>query len=157
MSYSIIDHGAEVSIHVAAHSRRDLFADALMSLMSLMKHDRVNMAERIERSISASALDETELLLSFLSEALRRARVYKEVYTRVVFSYCDDIFLEARLYGAPLEVRDEEIVSVSAYGASVKKLGPDAWEAEFSGNLACDDASARDGEPETGELFVSQY
>ena len=132
MSYSILEHSAELKIHVEGRTRQELFSDAVLGMMSVMKRDRKNLEGIITRKISLGALDETALLVDFLNEVLLRSHMYKEVYIKVSFSYCDEIFLEAELEGVPIEKFDEDVRVVAYYEADVQKNERDNWETEIS-------------------------
>lgn len=119
MSYSILEHTNELRIRVEGETREELFADAVAGMMSVMRSDRQHLQGSVTRKVSLGALDQTTLLVDFLNEVLLRAHMYHELYTKVSFDYCDEIFLEGVLEGTPVQAFDENIRTVAYYQTDV--------------------------------------
>lgn len=83
--YEILQHTADVRLHVTASSLEGLFADALRGLMAVMHGEAVARDEETE-GLEIESVDVTALLVDFLNEALVRALVRRCTYTGASFA-----------------------------------------------------------------------
>ena len=105
-----------------------LFNDALLGMMYILKPVQKFTQEKIERDISIEAIDATALLADFLNEVLFLASANKESYTHVIFYKIQPTGLRAKLFGISAESFHREIKAVTYHEAEVKQADGGAWE-----------------------------
>ena len=99
MGYEILGHTADIRLKVWGLSREDLFRDALLGMMSIIKAKGEGRKAKNKRAIKIESADETERLVDFLNEALLQSNINKEVYMDVRFKSLSETKLEAELFG----------------------------------------------------------
>ena len=129
MSYKILEHTADLRIHVEGKSLEALFRDSALGMMDLMKpEDFEEKGKKAEREISLQSLDETTLLIDFMSEVLLLAHTNKEIYTKINFKKVSDTELQAKLSGVPISEFKEDIKAVTYHEADVRQTENGKWE-----------------------------
>ena len=128
MPYTILEHTADVRMHVEAESLEGLFRDALLGMMAIIKPNPEAGREPITRTFSLSAVDLTALLVDFLNESLFQSHTNKEVYTSVTFPKFRKTSLAAELTGVSVDEFDEDIKAATYHEADVKKNKDGKWE-----------------------------
>ena len=129
MSYKILEHTADLKIEIRGSSIEDLFAETALAMMDLMKPENFQEQEGYtQREISLKSLDETTLLIDFMSEILLQANINKEIYTKIAFKEFSSSSLEATLKGVPISEFKEDIKAVTYHEADVKKNSDGTWE-----------------------------
>lgn len=129
MSYKILEHTADLKIAIQGKSLEDLFAEAALAMMDLMKPENFQeQKDSTQREISLTSLDETTLLIDFMSEVLLLANINKEIYTKIVFKEFSSSSLEATLEGIPISEFKEDIKAVTYHEADVKENSDGTWE-----------------------------
>jgi protein archease len=128
--FEIVDHTADVGIVAHGATRKGLFANAALGMMSIIVDpEGVLDAETLDVCVDAD--DRAGLLASFLSELLFRLEVDLFVTHRADVSDVSDTELRATLHGERICERHEflgEIKAVTHHGLSVEQDG-DAWHA----------------------------
>lgn len=117
MSWEIVEHTADVRIHVAAATVEDLFADSVRALMEVMRVDRGARTDH-RAMLQIESPDLTALLVDFLNEVL--ARVLTE---RCGFEP-ESIVLEGMTVRAvlrPLGPFEEDVKAVTYHQADVHR------------------------------------
>lgn len=137
MPYEVIEHTADLKIRVWGSSLQDLFSEALLAMMKIMKITTKLPIDNLvvtERGIRVEAPDKTVLLVDFLSELLALSQTNKEVYTEVKFNNFSpstssgQMKLEAVLKGAKIDAFDEDIKAVTYHEAEVRRDEKGEWE-----------------------------
>ena len=128
MPYQILGHTADVRLRVEAETLEELFRDALLGMMAIVRPDYKKGKQHTTRIIALDAPDLTALLVDFLNEVLFQSHVNKEIYTDVTFAKFDEKSLEAKLEGIPVDEFDEDIKAVTYHEADVKKNKEGQWE-----------------------------
>jgi SHS2 domain-containing protein len=123
--YEILQHTADIRIHVTASSLEELFADALRGLMSVM-HGAPASDDGQTESIELESVDLTALLVDFLNEALVRAIVRRRSYTGVSFASLGETRLSGTLTSVPASSFDEDVKAVTYHEAEVRRSG-EGW------------------------------
>src|ERR1051325_2321813 len=70
--FEVLQHTADIRLHVTGHSSEELFADALRGLMRVVEPEGMT-SEAVTAEVRLDATDTTVLLVDFLNEALTRA------------------------------------------------------------------------------------
>jgi len=123
--FEILQHTADVRLHVTASTLTELFADALRGLMAVMSGDAVRGGGDTE-SIELDSVNVTALLVDFLNEALVRAVTRRVVFTGASFASLGETHLSATLTSVPAASFDEDVKAVTYHEAEVRRSG-EAW------------------------------
>lgn len=126
MSYSFLDHVADVRMRVESDTLEGLFTDAVKGMMDLLEPEILE--NKVERQITLEANDTTALLIDFLSEVLLNVHIHKEAYSRIEFKYLKDTSLEVNLYGSSTSSFGEDIKAVTYHEADVHKTEEGKWK-----------------------------
>lgn len=121
MPYKILGHTADVRLKVWGGSRKELFKDALLGMIKIIKTPNPKFEIINKRTIEIESGDETALLVDFLNEVLYRANTNKEIYNDIDFKNLSETKLEAELSGSPVKEFDEDIKAVTYHEAEIKK------------------------------------
>ena len=127
MPFEVAEHTADLKIRVWGNSLEDLFREAVLAMMKLVKNEVVGSSTE-ERKINIDAPDGTALLIDFLNEVLTLSQTSKEVYRRVSFTEFSPVKLEAVLQGIKVNDFDEDIKAVTYHEADVKRNDKGEWE-----------------------------
>lgn len=127
MPYAFLEHTADVRMQVIAKTLEELFRDALLGMVSVMKPAELQKMKSIQREIIIDADDATALLIDFLNDALVWMHTEREVYTQVRFEKLTEQSLKVELVGFRAETFDEDIKAVTYHEADVKKGADDTW------------------------------
>ena len=128
MPYKILEHTADVRVLVQSNSLEELFSDALLAMMEVLKPSVAVEKKEAERTIAVKSTDQTALLIDFLNEVLLAAYEYREAYDRVIFKSLKENSLEAELYGRAVESFGEDIKAVTYNEAEVKQSETGQWQ-----------------------------
>jgi protein archease len=121
MSYTILEHTADVRMRVEARTLEKLFAEALGGMMEVLKPERKKDAAETTRRIELDASAATPLLVDFLNEALWLAHTHREAFASVAFDAISETRVAAVLRGAPAESFGEDIKAVTYHEAEIRK------------------------------------
>lgn len=128
-TYKLLPHTADTRLYVEADSLEELFKGALAGMADIIKKGACEVKiETLSRMIRIDSLDQTSLLVDFLSEVLQYSQEEKAVYCRVKILKLEDKVLEAEIYGREAEGFDEDIKAVTYHEAEVKKNEKGNWE-----------------------------
>ena len=128
MPYKIEEHIADIRIAVRGQTLEQLFNDAFLGMMYILKPVQKFTPEKVERDISLTAIDTTALMVDFLNEVLSLASSNKEFYTHAVFYKIQPTSLRAKLFGITAEKFHKDIKSPTYHEAEVKQTEDGAWE-----------------------------
>ena len=128
MPYKINEHIADIRIAARGRNPEQLFTDAFLGMMYILKPVQKFSPEKIEREISLEAIDTTALLVDFLNETLSLANANKEFYTHVIFYKIQSTSLRAKLFGVSAESFKRDIGTLTYHEAEVKQVENGAWE-----------------------------
>jgi len=123
--FEILQHTADVRLHVTASTLPELFGDALRGLMAVMSGDAVRGGGDTE-SIELDSVNVTALLVDFLNEALVRAVTRRVLFTGASFASLGETHLSATLTSVPAASFDEDVKAVTYHEAEVRRSG-EAW------------------------------
>ncbi len=126
--YKFLPHTADFRMYVRAASPEELFKEALLGMMKVLKSDLEAFEDGISESVELKAGDMTVLLIDFLNEVLTLAQTNKEIYTDVDFEAFGETHLKANLRGARVDEFDEDIKAVTYHEADVVQNAKGEWE-----------------------------
>ena len=123
MGYKVIGHTADIRLKVWGLTEKELFRDALLGMMYIIKmqNSKSKNQNLRKRTIKIEADDVTALLVDFLNEALYQSHTNKEIYNEVKFNQLTDKNLETELIGFSVREFDEDIKAVTYHEAEIKK------------------------------------
>ncbi len=128
MTYTILEHTADVRIFVQGDSLERLFSDAVYGMMEILNPIIDNQKQEIQRVIVLETLDTTALLIDFLNEVLLAAHINKEMYNKVIFKTLSPHSLEVMLRGFTVSSFGEDIKAATHHEAEVKETKDGTWE-----------------------------
>jgi len=121
--YEILHHTADIRLRVTASTLEELFADALLGLMSVMGTPAPGAHSE---DIALDSVNVTALLVDFLNAALVRALVQRRLFTGARFAALGETYLAGTLTSAPAEELDEDVKAVTYHEAEVRRDG-ESW------------------------------
>lgn len=133
MPYEVVEHIADLKIRVWGNSLENLFREAVLIMMKLIKTEPEGTPTN-ERQIEIEAPDATALLVDFLSGVLALSQTHKEVYTEVKFNKFSpsansvQARLKAVLRGRKVDEFDEDIKAVTYHEAEIQKNQEGKWQ-----------------------------
>ena len=131
MPYTIIDHTADIGIHVTGKDLKDLFAEAAYAMFDQIM-DRSNLTGKQKKPISVTGIDRHDLLINWLRELLSLWTIDTDLVNQV--DICDltethlraDIFYDAYDSGKHEILKEIKAVTYSGISVNQTKTG---WEA----------------------------
>jgi SHS2 domain-containing protein len=128
-SYKHLPHTADTRLYVEADSIEELFRGALKGMTDIIKKNACgSKVETERRTIEVKSVDQTSLLIDFLSEILSYSHEEGNIYCRVKFLKLSEKKLTADIFGRSADGFDEDIKAVTYHEAEIKKNGKGNWE-----------------------------
>ena len=128
MPYKIKEYIADVRVDVHGKNLEQLFNDAFLGMMYIMKPVQKFTPEKIEREISLESIDTTTLLVDFLNEVFSMAIANKEFYTHAIFYKIQLTSLRVKLFGISAESFHKAIRTITYHEAEVRQIKDGTWE-----------------------------
>lgn len=129
MPYKIEERAGHTRMTIRSRTQEQLFTDAFLGMMYILKPVQNFRQEKVEREISLESLDTAILLTDFLNEILSLSIKNKEFYTNLIFYKIKPTSLRVRISGFTLESFHREIRSIVCYEALPKREITEVWEA----------------------------
>lgn len=131
--FEIISHPADIKLRIEGSSSAELFAAALGGMAEIVKRDSCQESGSlpVTQDIKIKSLDQTALLVDFLSEVLAQAHEKKAVFCRVEFLKFDNNDISAKISGRRVNQFDEDIKAVTYHGAQIVKNSAGNLETEI--------------------------
>ena len=126
--YEILSHTANLKIRVWGKDKKDLFLNALLSLMESIKPKAIK-SEKREQSINIKSEDLETLLVDFLNEVIYLSQSNQEAYSKIEFHNFSDKSLKGKLIGTQAESFGEEVKAATYHNLRVQKKDDNLWEA----------------------------
>ena len=123
--YEIVQHTADVRLHVTASTLEALFEEALRGLMAVMG-TAVGAHGVRPHAIELESVNITALLVDFLNEALVRAVTQRVRFTGASFASLGETHLAATLTSVAAEDFEEDVKAVTYHEAEVRREG-EGW------------------------------
>jgi UDP-N-acetylmuramoyl-L-alanyl-D-glutamate--2,6-diaminopimelate ligase len=127
LRFEILPHTADVKIRAFGGNLEELFKNALLGMMEVMKPKLSGQSGKTRR-IELKSIDRNALFIDFLNEVLYLAQANKEAFPKIKFSKFSDTELEAELVGQKVESFSEDIKAVTYHGAEIKQKNDGTWE-----------------------------
>ena len=121
--FEILPHTADTRLKVSADTLNGLFKAALAGMNFIMKNNfiEVNTAGDFTSKIDITSLDESMLLIDFLSEVLTLSHKNKACYKINGFEILDNSKITAVIEGSRVDGFDEDIKAVTYTEAKIVK------------------------------------
>lgn len=122
-SYAILEHTADIRLHVKGDSLPELFLASLSGMNEILcKDDKLQLKKHsISFTIEVFSVDTTSLLIDFLSEALTLSQVHKAIINKANFLVFEPTHVRAQLIGVKVDSFTEDIKAVTYHEANVVK------------------------------------
>ena len=131
MPYSLIDHTADIGIHVTGKDLKSLFADSAHAMFEQIT-DISHLSGEHKKQISVTGIDRHDLLINWLRELLSFWSVESNLVKKVEIVALTETQIEANIvydsYAPDNYDIIKDIKAVTYYGVSVDKTD-DGWEA----------------------------
>ena len=128
--YEVLPHTADTRLRVSGSSLVELFSAALEGMNCILKNDfkKLIIAGELFNKLEISSLDETMLLIDFLSEILTLSHKNKACYKINGFEILDNSKIKAVLEGSRIDGFDEDIKAVTYTEAKIIKNEQNQYE-----------------------------
>jgi SHS2 domain-containing protein len=126
-----IPHTADVKLRIYGNTKQELFAHALEGMFRIVQPVITQGEALTSREIKIQAVDEVNLLVDFLSEALCLSDIYNEVYFQVILHALDSRRIAATIYGSPVERFEGPEIKAVTYNELVIKKTDQGWQTEI--------------------------
>ncbi len=134
MPYEVLPHTADVRLRVEAPSVKHLFEDAVQGMAAIIlpgfcEHQFAHCAPKVEQQVAVSSIDQSALLIDFLSEVLYWSQVQHAVFCAVRFAVLSETHLQASIVGCLVEEEfEEEIKAVTYHESFIRQNERQWWE-----------------------------
>ncbi|MGB5666921.1 MAG: archease [Maribacter sp.] len=130
MKFEYLPHTADIRMKIEGSTMEELFIAATLGMGNILKEDFCNRKNPIEctSKIEIEALDQTCLLIDFLSVILSLSNAEKSIYCKVDFLELTANKVRAIIHGTRIDGFDEEIKAVTYHEANVRKNQRNQWE-----------------------------
>ena len=115
--FQILQHTADVRLHVRSSSIEELFRDAMRGMFTIMQATRAG--ESREFRLNVDSIDRTSLLVDFLSDVLSRGQIDRAAFDDVTFAKLSETEVEARLSGWQARI-EQDVKAVTYHEADVR-------------------------------------
>jgi len=128
--FKILPHTADVRLFLTADKLPDLFKTGLEGMNYIMKNgfSEKDSLMRFREVIEVSSVDESMLLVDFLSEILTLSHQHKAIYHEADFTKFEENSLSAGLIGDMVDGFDEDIKAVTYNETQIKKNKNNEYE-----------------------------
>jgi SHS2 domain-containing protein len=131
MPYTLVDHTADIGIHVIGDSLKSLFTDAALAMFEQIT-DISKLEGRNKKQMSVTGLDRHDLLINWLRELLSFWTIDVQLVKQVEILELDETRIKADViydfYTPGTYDINKDIKAVTYYGVSVDQIA-DGWEA----------------------------
>jgi len=130
MKIQYLPHTADIRMKIEGSTVEELFLAGAIGMGNILKNGFCNKNNPIDctSKIEIHALDQTCLLIDFLSEILTLSYAEKSIFCNVEFSVFTSTRIMAEIFGAHTSKLDEEIKAVTYHEAQVLKNNNKEWE-----------------------------
>jgi SHS2 domain-containing protein len=136
-----LPHTADIKVRVFGATKEELFAHALEAMFqvihplvpgSRIENDRVippNLP--IKRTVEIDSIDDANLLVDFLSEALCLSDTHNEAYFKAEINFITPTHLRATLHGAPITGFESTEIKAVTYNELNIEQTPEGWQTDI--------------------------
>ena len=125
-----LSHTADIRLQLRANSRAELFRAGFEAMNQIIKPDacRKPCPNIIHQTVELKSIDDTVLLIDFLSDVLTLCHEHKAVFCELNFQELGATHLRAHISGRPANGFEEDIKAVTYHEADVRQNAPGEWE-----------------------------
>ncbi len=125
-----LPHTADIRLHLSADSLEELFQAGFAAMNQIIKPNACCKPCPcvINHTIELSSVDNTTLLIDFLSDVLTLSHEHKAVFCELVFPKLNPAQLLASVGGRPANGFEEDLKAVTYHEANVKQNDKEQWE-----------------------------
>lgn len=127
-NYSLIDHTADIRLHVEASTIQELFQMALEGMSQIIAPHTCRQKFPKHFPITITSSDTTTLLIDFLSEVLTQTTLTKTIFCSVTISQMTATSITGTIHGHVVAGIHEDIKAVTYHEADVKKNNNNNYE-----------------------------
>jgi SHS2 domain-containing protein len=128
-SHTPISHTSEAGLHLEASSLEELFLAGLEGIAQHLVPDILgNWSPGVSVPVTLASVDQTALLIDFLSEALTLGHIQRAVFYSAPDLKVDGNSLTATLIGEPVERFDDDIKAITYHGAEIRRNQDGSFE-----------------------------
>ncbi|MBT8315282.1 MAG: archease [Maribacter sp.] len=130
MKIQYLPHTADVRMRISGSTLEELFKAGMIGMGNILKEGFCNKNNPIDnkKEIDIQAVDQTCLLIDFLSEILSLCYVEKSIYCKGEFPVLTATKIVGTIYGTHINNLDEEIKAVTYHEAQVRCNSDNQWE-----------------------------
>ena len=132
--YTLLEHTADIGIHVFGETLKDLFENAAAGIFSLLTDTR-KVSEKTQMLLSVDGHDREDLMVRWLSELLFLCDTRLLLFKTFEITLLEDRHLEATVRGEPIDLSRHtmkmDIKAVTYYGLEVRKNCKGIWETKI--------------------------
>ncbi len=133
MPFWILPHTADVRLRVEASSVAELFVEAMRGMMEIVLPGFCTQTfprcRLVEQNLAVQSVDQSALLIDFLSEVLYWSQVQHAVFCAVQFQQLDQVSLQAKIEGCEVEQAfEEDIKAVTYHESFIRQNASGRWE-----------------------------
>lgn len=120
-SYELIEHTADVRLHVKADSLSALFNVSIIGMNKLISPESsLSSPSSITESLDIDAPDSTALLIDFMNEVLAYSHIHNALFAHVSFDTFSSTSLSGTIQGFSIDHFEEDIKAVTYHEAQIK-------------------------------------
>jgi len=128
MPYEILEHTADVRVHVHAASLVELFSDAVQAMNEILDPTLPEQAKVVTAEISLEAPDVTALLIDFLNDVLLQTQLQRTTFRDIALHTFTDTSLRATLSGQRFASLGRDIKAVTWHEAEIRRNRNREWK-----------------------------
>lgn len=130
MNITYLPHTADIRMKIESFDVEQLFIAGMIGMGNILKEGFCDKNNPIDckSKIEIQAMDQTCLLIDFLSEILSHSYAEKSIYCKAEFSLFTSNRIKADIFGSHTNKLDEEIKAVTYHEAQVRKNRNHQWE-----------------------------
>ena len=132
--YILLEHTADIGIHVFGKTLKELFENAACGMFSILT-DSKNISENTQITVSVDGHDRDDLMVRWLSELLFLFDAKQLLLKKFEITRLEERHLEAHVvgekYNESVHEIKKEIKAVTYYGLEIRKNTNGIWEAKI--------------------------
>jgi SHS2 domain-containing protein len=130
MKIKYLPHTADIRMLIEGETLQKLFMAGVKGMANILKENICDQTYKFNTKtrIKTSSLDDTNLLIDFLSDVLTHTYTNKTIYCKVNVLSIEKYHIVADVFGIETNDFDEEIKAVTYHEAEVKKNKNNQWE-----------------------------
>jgi len=126
--YTLIDHTADIRLHVEASTIQELFQVALEGMSQIIAPHTCQQQFPNHIPITITSSDTTTLLIDFLSEVLTQTTITKIIFCSVTITHLTPTSITGTIHGHSVSGAHEDIKAVTYHEADVRKNDNNNYE-----------------------------